>query len=60
MDVPVRAETCDHWSCFDGPTFFKQFTSYLKFPKPLCPVCRKKISFDNIRLDDFFVGALAK
>ena len=60
MKVPVRAETCDHLSCFDGPTFFEQFATCLKTPKPLCPVCREKISFDSIRIDDYFVRALIK
>ena len=60
MSLPVRAETCDHVTCFDAHTFFDQFSTCINHPKPSCPVCGKMIQFDTIRIDDFFVQALAK
>ena len=60
MVLPVRADTCDHSNCFDGLTFFKQFSTCLKSPEPLCPICGEKIDLDSIRIDDFFAEVLTK
>ena len=58
MIIPVRAETCTHLTCFDGQTFFEQFATCIKSPKPLCPVCSRRIHFSRVRIDDYFVRAL--
>ena len=58
MVYPVRSEDCEHAGCFDALTFFEQFKSCLTSPEPRCPVCNKMITFDSIRVDNYFKNAL--
>lgn len=52
IELPVRGKYCTHIQCFDG-------RSYLQINEInetwLCPICRKKVLFKNIEVDNFFI-----
>ncbi|ODM92581.1 E3 SUMO-protein ligase PIAS1 [Orchesella cincta] len=57
MSLACRALSCTHVRCFDARTFLE---SQEKHPfSPLrCPLCCKRVDFDDLRIDEYFQGIL--
>ncbi|KAL4090624.1 hypothetical protein QTP88_025423 [Uroleucon formosanum] len=55
MKLPARGVDCIHLQCFDAIQFLQM--NELK-QNWTCPLCKKKIKFENIEVDEFFLDIL--
>ncbi|KAI8893914.1 hypothetical protein BC833DRAFT_661296 [Globomyces pollinis-pini] len=55
IQTPLRSEHCKHIQCFDGEAFFSMVR---RVPTWECPVCFKKIKFENLIVDGYFSDIL--
>jgi len=55
MKFPARGVDCVHLQCFDAQQFL-QLNEVKETWK--CPVCKKKIKFENIEMDEYFLNML--
>jgi len=55
MKLPARGIDCIHLKCFDAIQFL-QMNELKQIWK--CPLCKKKIKFENIEVDEFFLNIL--
>lgn len=55
MELPARGKDCLHWQCFDAIQFLQMNEQKQTW---LCPLCKKKIKFENLEIDEFFLSIL--
>lgn len=55
IEVPIRGKNCTHLECFDAKLYL-QFNE--QKDKWLCPICKKKVIYANIEVDNFFYQIL--
>lgn len=55
MEMPARGMDCIHLSCFDAIQFLQMNEQKQTW---LCPICKKKVKFENIEVDEFFLNIL--
>jgi len=55
MKLPARGVDCIHLQCFDAIQFLQMNEQKEKWT---CPLCKKKIKFENIEIDEFFLNIL--
>ncbi|CAI6377854.1 unnamed protein product [Macrosiphum euphorbiae] len=55
MKLPVRGVDCIHLQCFDAIQFLKINEQNERWR---CPICKNKIKFKNIEVDEFFLNML--
>jgi len=55
MNLPARGVDCIHLQCFDAIQFLQMNEQKQTW---LCPLCKKKIKFENIEVDEFFLNML--
>ncbi|CAI6373029.1 unnamed protein product [Macrosiphum euphorbiae] len=55
MKLPARGVDCIHLQCFDAIQFLQMNEQREKWT---CPLCTKKIKFENIEVDEFFLNML--
>lgn len=55
MNLPARGVDCIHLQCFDAMQFLQMNEQKQTWS---CPLCKKKIKFENIEVDEFFLNML--
>lgn len=55
MELPARGVDCVHLQCFDAITFLKMNEQKQTWA---CPLCKKKVKFESIEIDEFFLNIL--
>ncbi|XP_026822723.1 E3 SUMO-protein ligase PIAS3-like [Rhopalosiphum maidis] len=55
MKLPARGVDCIHLQCFDAIQFLQMNEQKQTWT---CPLCKKKIKFENIEVDEFFLNML--
>jgi len=55
MKLPARGVDCIHLQCFDAIQFLQMNEQKQTWT---CPICKKKIKFENIEVDEFFLNML--
>jgi len=55
MELPARGKDCLHWQCFDAIQFLQMNEQKQTW---LCPLCKTKIKFENLEIDEFFLSIL--
>lgn len=55
MELPARGIDCIHLSCFDAIQFLQMNEQKQTW---ICPICKKKVKFENIEVDEFFLNIL--
>lgn len=55
MKLPARGVDCIHLQCFDAIQFLQMNEQKQTWT---CPLCKKKLKFENIEVDDFFLNML--
>lgn len=55
IEWPIRGTDCTHLQCFDAMTFLLMNEQK---PKWKCPLCDKKVKFENIEVDEYFLNIL--
>lgn len=55
MELPSRGKDCIHLQCFDALQFLQM--NELK-QTWACPLCRKKVKFEDMEIDEFFLKIL--
>jgi len=55
MQLPARGVDCEHLQCFDAIPFLQMNDQKQRWT---CPLCEKKIKFENIEVDEFFLNML--
>ncbi|XP_016660875.1 E3 SUMO-protein ligase PIAS1-like [Acyrthosiphon pisum] len=53
MKLPARGVDCIHLQCFDAIQFLQMNEQKAKWK---CPLCNKKMKFENIEVDEFFLN----
>lgn len=53
MELPARGSDCIHLHCFDAIQFLQMNEQKQTW---LCPLCKKKVGFENIEVDEFFLS----
>ncbi|XP_050546426.1 E3 SUMO-protein ligase PIAS1-like [Daktulosphaira vitifoliae] len=52
MELPARGVNCIHMQCFDAIQFLQMNEQKQTWS---CPLCKKKVNFDDIEVDGFFL-----
>lgn len=55
MELPARGKACIHLQCFDAKQFLQMNEQKQTW---LCPLCKKKVNFEDIQVDGFFLDIL--
>lgn len=55
MELPARGIDCIHLQCFDAKQFLQMNEQKQTWS---CPLCKKKVKFENIEVDEFFLDIL--
>ncbi|XP_027842264.2 E3 SUMO-protein ligase PIAS3-like [Aphis gossypii] len=55
MKLPARGKDCIHMQCFDAIQFLQMNEQKQTWT---CPLCKKKLKFENIEVDEFFLNML--
>jgi len=55
MKLPARGVDCIHMQCFDAIQFLQMNEQKQTWT---CPLCKKKLKFENIEVDEFFLNML--
>lgn len=55
MELPARGKDCIHLQCFDAIQFLQMNEQKQTW---ICPLCKKKVAFENIEVDEFFLNIL--
>ncbi|CAG7695083.1 unnamed protein product [Allacma fusca] len=55
MEYPCRSTACSHIQCFDARLYLQMNE---KKPVWTCPVCNKKILYDDLAIDGFFIQVI--
>lgn len=55
MELPARGVNCIHMPCFDAIQFLQMNEQKQTW---LCPICKKKVRFEDIEIDEFFLNIL--
>ncbi|XP_060859761.1 E3 SUMO-protein ligase PIAS3-like [Metopolophium dirhodum] len=55
MKLPARGVDCIHLQCFDAIQFLQMNEQKEKWT---CPLCKKKMKFENIEIDEYFFNIL--
>ncbi|XP_001945079.1 E3 SUMO-protein ligase PIAS3-like isoform X1 [Acyrthosiphon pisum] len=55
MKLPARGVDCIHLQCFDAIQFLQMNEQKQTWT---CPLCKKKLKFENIEVDEFFLNML--
>jgi len=55
MELPARGVNCIHMQCFDAIQFLKMNEQKQTWT---CPLCKKKVKFEDIEVDEFFLNIL--
>lgn len=55
MELPARGVDCIHMQCFDAIQFLQMNEQKQTWS---CPLCKKKVKFENIEVDEFFLNIL--
>lgn len=55
MELPARGVDCVHLQCFDAITFLQMNEQKQTWA---CPLCKKKVKFESIEVDEFFLNIL--
>ncbi|XP_026819603.1 E3 SUMO-protein ligase PIAS3-like [Rhopalosiphum maidis] len=52
MKLPARGVECVHLQCFDAISFLRMNEQKQTW---LCPLCKKRVKFENIEIDEYFL-----
>jgi len=55
MKLPAKGKDCKHLQCFDA-RYFIQMNE--KKETWACPICKKRVEFENLEIDEFFLKIL--
>lgn len=55
IKYPTKSFQCDHTQCFDGLVYLE---SQMQIPSWNCPLCNKKIRFEDLAISDYFLEIL--
>lgn len=55
MELPARGMDCIHLACFDAIQFLQMNEQKQTW---ICPLCKKKVKFEDIVVDEFFLNIL--
>lgn len=55
MNLPARGIDCIHMQCFDAIQFLQMNEQKQTW---ICPLCKKKVRFEDIEVDEFFLNIL--
>lgn len=55
MELPARGIDCIHLQCFDAIQFLQMNEQKQTWT---CPLCKKKVGFEDIEVDEFFLNML--
>lgn len=55
MELPARGVNCIHMQCFDAIQFLQMNEQKQTW---ICPLCKKKVRYEDIEVDEFFLNIL--
>jgi len=55
MKLPARGHNCVHVQCFDAIQFLQMNEQKQTW---ICPICKEKLSYENIEIDEFFLNII--
>lgn len=55
MRLPARGVDCIHLQCFDAIQFLQMNEQKQTW---ICPLCKKKVKFENLEVDEFFLNII--
>uniref|UniRef100_A0A5S6QN77 SP-RING-type domain-containing protein n=1 Tax=Trichuris muris TaxID=70415 RepID=A0A5S6QN77_TRIMR len=56
INIPCRSVKCKHVDCFDAKTFLLSNKCQIEW---LCPLCKSRISFNDLRIDSLLTDILS-